>query len=123
MTINGKPGMLTRKVFDSGRYQYGGPLQNLWVDQVAEENFEMVIDDPLSLNGFTKSTTIFERPDQGFKARSETSDQGVERGERLGRLRVPLPRHDQGLYRPSTDRKDQPFQTKTVEGVIARSSI
>ena len=45
--------MLTRKVFDSGRYQYGGPLQGLWVDQVAEENFEMVIGEPLSLKGFT----------------------------------------------------------------------
>ena len=28
VTINGKPGILTRKVFDLGRYQYGGPLQD-----------------------------------------------------------------------------------------------
>ena len=73
VTINGRPGMLTRKVFDSGRYQYGGPLQNLWVDLIAEENFQMVIGDPLSLVGFTRSTTILERPETGFRARSETS--------------------------------------------------
>lgn len=42
-------------------------------DQVADENFQMVIGDPLSLVGFTRSTTILERPEQGFRARSETT--------------------------------------------------
>ena len=33
----------------------------------------MVIGDPLSLVGFTQSTTILERSEAGFRARSETS--------------------------------------------------
>ena len=97
VTINGRPGMLTRKVFDSGRYQYGGPLQNLWVDLIAEENFQMVIGDPLSLIGFTKSTTILER----VRLPGALADQHqyLERGRRRRRLRVPLPREGQDLYR------------------------
>jgi len=43
------------------------------VNQIAEENYQMVIHDPLSLVGFSKSTTILERPEAGFRARSETS--------------------------------------------------
>ena len=39
--VAGKEGVLVHKVFDSGRYQYGGPLQGLWVDEVAEENYQM----------------------------------------------------------------------------------
>ena len=120
-TINGKPGMLTRKVFDSGRYQYGGPLQGLWVDQVAEENFEMVIGEPLSLEGFTSSTTIFERRRHGFRARSETTTRCLERGERHGRLRVPLPRDGQGLYRRPEGQINP--SKKTVDGEIPRSWI
>ncbi len=65
--------MLTRKVFDSGRYQYGGALKGLWVDILAEENFEMVVGDPLSLTGFTKSASTFERKDIDWCARSETT--------------------------------------------------
>jgi hypothetical protein len=38
-------------------------------DQVADENFQMVIGDPLSLVGFTRSTTILERPEPMCGAR------------------------------------------------------
>ncbi len=122
VTINGKPGILTRKVFDSGRYQYGGPLQGLWVDQVAEENFEMAIGDPLSLKGFTKSSTTFERPDQGFKARSETTTKVWSEANGSGgyvfRYLATIK-----AFIGQAGSEDQPFQTKTVEGVIARTSI
>jgi hypothetical protein len=58
---------------DSGRYQYGGPLRGLWIDQTAEENFQMIVDEPLSLVGFTKSSATLERHNTGFRARSETT--------------------------------------------------
>jgi predicted acyl esterase len=122
VTINGKPGMLTRKVFDSGRYQYGGPLQGLWVDQVSEENFEMVIGDPLSLTGYTASTTIMERPDQGFRARSETTTSVWSEASDSGyvfRYRATI----KAFIGGQAASEDQPFQTKTVEGVIARTWI
>jgi hypothetical protein len=38
-----------------------------------QENFEMVVADPLSLAGFTTSTTILERSDLGWRTRSETT--------------------------------------------------
>src|SRR4029079_15680916 len=53
VTMEGKQGMLVRKVFDSGRYQYGGPLRGLWIDQTAEENFQIIADETLSLTWFT----------------------------------------------------------------------
>jgi uncharacterized protein len=122
VTIHGKPGILTRKVFDSGRYQYGGPLKGLWVDQVAEENFEMVIGDPLSLTGFTKSTTILERPDIGFRARSETTTSILsEAGEAGGYVFRYLATVK--TFIAGATGEDQPFEEKTVEGVIARSWI
>ncbi len=120
--INGRPGMLTRKVFDSGRYQYGGPLKGLWVDQIAEENFEMVIGDPLSLTGFTKSTTILERPDISWRARSETTTNIWSEAAEDGGFAFHYLATVKTLSANSTG-EDQPFETKTVEGVIARSWI
>jgi hypothetical protein len=123
VTINGRPGILTRKVSDSGKYQYGGPLQGLWVDQLAEENFEMVIGEPLSLKGFTASTTIMERPDQGFRARAETTtnvwSEASETGGYVFRYRATI----KAFIGGQAASEDQPFQTKTVEGVIARTWI
>ena len=122
VTINGKPGIVTRKVFDSGRYQYGGPLQGLWVDQTAEENFQMVVGDPLSLVGFTQSTTILERPEQGFRARSETttnvwSETDGEDGF-VFRYRATVK-----TFIGDSTGTDRPFAEKTVSGEIARSWI
>lgn len=122
LAINGKPGILTRKVFDSGKYLYGGPLQGLWVDQIAEENFEMAIGDPLSLKGYTSSTTILERPEQGFRARSETTTSVWSETEPEGGY-VLRYRATVKTFSGREPSEDQPFRTKTVEGVIARTWI
>jgi hypothetical protein len=122
VTINGKPGILTRKVFDSGRYQYGGALKGLWVDIVAEENFEMVVGDPLSLTGFTKSAQMFERKDLGWRARSETTTSvWSETDGKGGYVFRYLARAKTFISDP--EGADQPFVEKTVDGVIARSWI
>jgi hypothetical protein len=101
--IDGKQGMLVRKVFDSGRYQYGGPLKGLWIDQTAEENFQMIVDEPLSLTGFTKSSATLERPDAGWRARAETTtrvwSELNEAGEPVFRYK---PRRRGALSAPTT---------------------
>ena len=121
LTINGKPGMLTRKVFDSGRYQYGGVLKGLWVDISAEENFEMVADDHLSLAGFTKSTTILERSDLGWRTQSETTTNVWSETDGKGRYLFRYLAMIKTFTGP--EGADQPFAEKTVHGDIARSWI
>jgi uncharacterized protein len=121
VTINGKPGVLTRKVFDSGRYQYGGPLQGLWVDQIAEENFEMVIGEPLSLVGYTQSTTILERPEQGFRARSETTTKVWSETDGAAGFQFRYLATVKTFIGDSGT--DRPFAEKPVAGEIARSWI
>jgi hypothetical protein len=121
VTINGKPGMLTRKVFDSGRYQYGGVLKGLWVDISAEENFEMVADDPLSLTGLTKSTTILERSDLGWRTRSETTTNVWSEADGKGGYLYRYLATVKTFIGP--EGKDQPVAEKTVHVEIARSWI
>jgi hypothetical protein len=53
VTVNGRPGVLVKKTFDSGSYLYGGALNKLLVDEVAHENFQILDGDPLSATGFT----------------------------------------------------------------------
>jgi uncharacterized protein with LGFP repeats len=110
--------MLVRKVFDSGRYQYGGPLRGLWIDQTAEENFQM-IDNELSLVGFTKSSATLERPDTGFRARSETS---TRVWSELNDASEPVFRYT-ATVRAFVGNDDQPFEEKSVEGTIKRDWI
>ena len=70
-----RKGIKIHKTFDSGRVKYGGPLQDLWVDEVAEENFQMMDDDPLSMEGFSSFKAQLERSVDGtdWKVRCETS--------------------------------------------------
>jgi hypothetical protein len=121
VTINGKPGMLTRKVFDSSRYQYGGVLKGLWVDISAEENFAMVADDPLSLAGFTKSTMTLERSDLGWRTRSETTTNVWSETDGKGGYLFRYLAMIKTFTGP--EGADQPFAEKTVHGDIARSWI
>jgi uncharacterized protein len=115
--IEGKEGMLVRKVFDSGRYQYGGPLKGLWIDQIADENFQMIVDEPLSLAGFTSSSATLERPDTGWRARSETTTRVWTELDDAGE---PQFRYT-ATVRAFSD--DQPFAEKSVEGTIKRDWI
>jgi hypothetical protein len=119
VTIDGKPGMLVRKVFDSGRYQYGGPLRGMWIDQRAEENFQMIADEPLSLTGFTSSSATLERPDAGWRARSETS---TRVWSELNEAGEPVFRYT-ATVKSFVGPNDQPFEEKTVEGTIKRDWI
>jgi hypothetical protein len=111
--------MLVRKVFDSGRYQYGGPLRGLWIDQTAEENFQMIVDEPLSLVGFTKSSATLERPDTDWRARSETS---TRVWSELNDKGAPVFRYA-ATVRAFVGPNDEPFEEKTVEGMIKREWI
>jgi hypothetical protein len=117
--IDGKRGMLVRKVFDSGRYQYGGPLRGLWVDQIADENFQMIVDEPLSLTGFTSSAATLERPDTGWRARSETTTRVWSELDVSG---AAVFRYT-ATVRAFVGSDDQPFAEKSVQGTIKRDWI
>jgi len=122
VTIDGKPGVLVRKTFDSGRYQYGGPLDGLWVDQVAEENVRMILDDPLSLTSFTSSTSILERPHAGWRTRAETTTRiwSEQTGNGTCAFRYTA---SVRTFIGGERGGDRPFERKTVDGTIARSWI
>jgi hypothetical protein len=59
--VEGQRGVLVRKMLDSGSSIYGGPLHNLLVDQVVEENARILEDDPLSATAFTHSESTLAR--------------------------------------------------------------
>jgi hypothetical protein len=119
VTIDGKEGMLVRQVFDSGRYQYGGPLKGLWIDQTAEENFQMIVDEPLSLIRFTSSAATLERPDTGWRARSETTTRAWTVLDDGG---AAVFRHT-ATVRAFVASDDQPFAEKSVTGTIKRDWV
>jgi predicted acyl esterase len=119
VTVGDKSGVVVKKTFDNGRYQYGGPLQELWVDLVAQENYQILEGDPLSMTGWTNSTSILERPSEGWRIRTETTTEvWSERGEtdqyvlRYVATVQTFIGDDQG--------EDQPFEEKTVEGSVPR---
>ena len=92
------------------------------MDLVAKENYQMLEDDPSSMTGWTSSTSILERPSEGWRIRTETTTEvWSERDETGGyvfkyeaTVRTFIG-DDQG--------KDQPFEEKTVEGSVPRSWV
>jgi hypothetical protein len=119
--VDGKRGVLVRKVSDSGRYQYGGPLQGLWVDQVAEENYQILEDDPLSQEGLSSFKATLEREGAGgtWRVRCETTARMWTEKDLAGalsfRYKATLQSflaNDQGIF--------EPFEEKVVEGSIPR---
>ena len=91
VTVDGTPGTLVRKTFDSGRSILGGVLDNLLVDVKASENFRILDGQPLSDTGFTRYETTLQRGDRNPR---------VERKAILRRQRgLPLRGQGAGLYR------------------------
>jgi hypothetical protein len=79
----------------------------------------MVIGDPLSLTGFTKSAAIWERPDTAWRARTETTTKLWSEAAADGyvfRYRATVE-----TYIGDGKGQDQPFAQKAVEGPIERS--
>ena len=81
----------------------------------------MVVADPLSLAGFTTSTTILERSDLGWRTRSETTTNVWSEANGKGGYPYPYLATVKTFIGP--EEKDQPFAEKTVHGEIARSWI
>jgi hypothetical protein len=82
VTLSGRPGTEVNKIFDSGCYVYGGPLADLWVDQVAEENFRIIDDDPLSQRAETSFRLLMERPPGGGSAPKPRPRSGAKKHPR-----------------------------------------
>ena len=122
IAIDGRPGGRVTKVFDSGRYHYGGPLQGLWVDQAAEKNFELVLDDPLSMTGSTRSAATLERPGTGWRARTETATRVWSDREPPGHT---IFRYSASIraFIPTPGGADELLEERTVEGAVARTWI
>ncbi|MBK8047531.1 MAG: CocE/NonD family hydrolase [Anaerolineales bacterium] len=116
ITINGKTGTLVKKHFDSGGARYGGPLAGLEVDLAAEENFQIIDDDPLSQVGFMKMTTTMQRPALNWRIRTETAarvwSEIAEDGQPVFKYLAEL----QAFIGPD----DAPFEQRTVQGAIPR---
>ena len=79
----------------------------------------MIVDEPLSLVGFTKSSATLERLDTGWRARSETS---TRVWSELNDAGEPVFRYT-ATVRAFVGNDDQPFEEKTVEGTIKRKWI
>jgi putative CocE/NonD family hydrolase len=61
--VDGAPGTLVAKTFDSGRSIFGGALDKLLVDVKATENFRILDNQPLSDTGFTRYESTLQRGD------------------------------------------------------------
>ena len=105
VTINGKPGILTRKVFELRPLSIWRAAARTLGRPGGRGKFRDGDRRPTIAEGLHQIVHDLRATRSGFQGAFRDHDQGVERGERLGRLRVPLPRHDQGLHRPSRVRR------------------
>lgn len=120
--VGGRKATLVKKVVDGGRWQYGGPLQGLWVDQVSTENYKIFDDDPMSLVCFTTCKTVMERPDDRWKIQATTATRvwseldahGVPVFKYVASVRTCIA-NQCGVF--------QPFERKIVKGWIPRTWV
>jgi uncharacterized protein len=112
VVVHGKPGVLVRKVFDSGSAVYGGALNDLLVDKIAEENFRILDSDPLSDTGFSRYETRLARGDWNVSAVTET------------RVRSARDSSGRSFFRYEANIRTfvgaEPFEEKHVSGTIPR---
>ncbi len=119
VTINGKAGVRVHKLFDSGRYLYGGPLQELWVDLMGEEDYQMLNDAPLSLTAWTHYVSVFERPGAGWKVKAETTSKVWSEEKTAGEYVFKYTATVE-TFIAGEQGQDQPFEYKKMEGSIPR---
>ncbi|HOV85510.1 MAG TPA: CocE/NonD family hydrolase [Syntrophobacteraceae bacterium] len=121
ITRGKKKGVLVRKVTDSGRYCYGGPLRDLWVDQVSQENFRIFHDDPLSMTGLTASRTSMKRAGEGgeWKIKLKTATRVWTEKDSSGKYFF---RYTATIktFIANARGEFEPFEHKTVKGSIPR---
>lgn len=119
VTPSGRQGTEVNKIFDSGCYGYGGPLVDLWVDQVAEENFRIIDDEPLSQRAETSFKVLMERPSAGWRVRAETSatvwSEKTAEGGYVFKYTASI--------ETFIGSDDTPFEQKVVNGTIPREWI
>ncbi len=111
VVVDGRPGTLVRKVFDSGSTVLGGILDNLEVDVIAHENFRIIDDDPMSDTGFTHYETSLARGDWKVKVVTDT------RVWSESTLEGPMFKYEADIH---AFIGDQPFEDTHVQGAIPR---
>lgn len=121
INILGKKGVMIRKVTDSGRCRYGGPLRDLWTDEVDREYYMILEDDPLSLMGFATSKAIFERTVKGVlwkvmtrKTTTVWTETGPD-GQYSFRYKATI-----RTFIGDAAGGYEPFERRTVKGLIPR---
>jgi uncharacterized protein len=121
ITIGSKTGVPVEEVFDSGRNRYGGPLEDLVVDQVAAENFRIFYDEPMSLVGFTKSRSILERTKDGevWKVLCKTTTRVWTEKNATGQVFFRY-KATMATFIGKKSGGYEPFERKTVDGLIPR---
>lgn len=119
-TVDGRNGVLVRKVSDSGRCRYGGILGKLWLEQIARENFMMLEEDPLSVICFTSCETIMERPEKNWRVRSETTTKIWSEQDDAGQCRLKYRATAKAFVGPG---RGELLEKKTVTGSVPRKWV
>ena len=117
INLDGRPGFLVHKVFDSGHYIYGGPLADLAVDQIGEENHRILADDPDSRVTFTQYRATLARPSTNWRVRTETATRVWNERSPTGRRLFKYTAEIQ-TFILGKDGSEQPFEQRAVEGAI-----
>jgi uncharacterized protein len=112
ITVDHREGTLVKKVFDSGSTILGGALDNLLVDQMAEERIQVLDRDPLSTTFLSNSVSILVRGDWKTRAVTETRvwSERIKPNEVVFRYEA----------RVQAFISDQLFEEKHVEGTFPR---
>ncbi len=112
VTVEGRPGVLVEKTFDSGNVEYGRALAGLTVDEVAHENYLILDGDPLSATGFTEYDSRLQRGDWRIRAvtRTTVTTEAVAPGETVFRYEA----HARAFI------GNELFEEKHVTGTIPR---